>query len=468
MIFAKKEEIMKLNYNLTVEQKQQLSMTPELIQAIKILQFNYHELNSFIEEELTENPVLEKQPESSDDEKYDEKQKEISDEIKEKIIEGQYDDISYRQYNKDDKEFTLEEFATADITLFDELNMQLSFLNINKKENLIGRYIIEGMDKNGYLTISVEEISQRLNAELEEVDKVLKLVQSFDPSGVGARNLSECLLIQLKHCCLSNDYAIDIVTNHLEDLASNKLSSISKKTGATIGEIQDVTDLIKTLEPKPGRAYSSGDATRYIVPEIRVEKVDDEYVVTLLDDSVPKLMVSSYYRKVSKQEGSNSEVSAYLNDRYNSAMWLIKSIEQRKGTILSVARTIVEHQKGFFNDGPKHLKTLTLKEVAEKVGVHESTVSRAINGKYMQSPRGCFELKYFFTSGVYGNDGKISSNSIKYFIREFIEKEDVKKPLSDQKIVDMLNDKAIDIKRRTVAKYREELNILSSSKRRRY
>ncbi|MBK5253091.1 MAG: RNA polymerase factor sigma-54 [Peptostreptococcaceae bacterium] len=460
---------MKLNYNLTVEQKQQLSMTPELIQAIKILQFNYHELSSYIEEELTANPVLEKQPVTSDDENYeDNKQKEIPDEIKEKIIEGQYDDISYKQYNSDKKEFTLEEFATADITLFDELNTQLSYLNINQEENLIGRYIIEGIDKNGYLTVSSEEVSNKLNVELEEVEKILKLIQSFDPSGVGARNLSECLLIQLKQCCLSNDYAIDIVTNHLEDLANNKLSNISKETGATIEEIQDITDLIKTLEPKPGRAYSSGDATRYIVPEIRVEEVDGEYIVTLLDDSVPKLMVSSYYRKVSKQVGKDSEVSTYLNDRYNSAMWLIKSIEQRKGTILSVAKTIVDYQKGFFDEGTKYLKTMTLKEVAVKVGVHESTVSRAINGKYMQSPRGCFELKYFFTSGVYSNDGKISSNSIKYFIKEFIEKEDVKKPLSDQKIVDLLNEKGIDIKRRTVAKYREELNILSSSKRRRY
>jgi RNA polymerase sigma-54 factor len=413
--------------------------------------------------------VLEKQPVVSDTENYaDNKQKEISDEIKEKIIEGQYDDISYRQYNSDNKEFTLEEFATADITLFDELNTQLSFLKLTPEENLIGRYIIEGIDKNGYLKISIEEVSKNLREELEEVDKILKLIQSFDPSGVGARTLSECLLIQLKHCCLSNNYAIDIVTNHLEDLANNKLSNISKETGATIGEIQNVTDLIKTLEPKPGRAYSSGDATRYIVPEVRVEKSEGEYIVTLLDDSVPRLMVSSYYRKVSKQVGSDSEVSTYLNDRYNSAIWLIKSIEQRKGTILSVARTIVECQQNFFNDGPKYLKTMTLREVAEKVGVHESTVSRAINGKYMQSPRGCFELKYFFTSGVYSKDGKISSNSIKYFIKEFIENEDLKKPLSDQKIVDMLDEKGIDIKRRTVAKYREELNILSSSKRRRY
>ena len=460
---------MKLSYNLTIEQKQQLSMTPELIQAIKILQFNYHELNTYIEEELTKNPVLEKQPVTSDTEIKSDKKEEIDREIREKIIEGQYDDISYRQYyNKDKNEFSLEDFATADFTLFDELNMQLSFLKLSKKDNCLGEFIIEAIDDNGYLTLTIEEIAKATGVRENDVERILKLIQTFEPSGVGARNLSECLLLQLEQRHIMNSCIKSIVENHLEDLASNKLSCIAKAMNADIMEIQALSDLIRTLEPKPGRSYSTGDSTRYVVPEIRVDKENDEYIVTLLDESVPKLMVSSYYRKVSKEAGYNKDVNNYLDERYNSAMWLIKSIEQRKETLLSVAKTIVEYQRDFFDNGTKYLKTMTLKEVADQVGIHESTVSRAINGKYMQSPRGCFELKYFFTSGVLGIDGKISSNSIKYFIKEFIDNEDTKKPLSDQKIVEMLNEKGIEIKRRTVAKYREDMNILSSSKRRRY
>jgi len=460
---------MKLSYNLTIEQKQQLSMTPELIQAIKILQFNYHELNSYIEEELTKNPVLEKQPEFSDEEIKNNKKEELDRATKKKIIEGQYDDISYRQYyNKEENEFSLEDFATADITLFDELIMQLSFLKLSEKDNCLGEFIIEAIDDNGYLTLSIEEVSKATNTSEMDVDRILKLIQTFEPSGVGARNLSECLLLQLEQRHIMNDCIKCIIENHLENLASNKLSVIAKETDVDIIEIQALADLIRTLEPKPGRSYSTGERTRYVVPEIRVEKENDEYIVTLLDESVPKLMVSSYYRKVSRQEKYSKDVNNYLDDRYNSAMWLIKSIEQRKETLLSVAKTIVEYQRGFFDKGTKCLKTMTLKEVAEQVGIHESTVSRAINGKYMQSPRGCFELKYFFTSGVSGSDGKLSSNSIKYFIKEFIEDEDSKKPLSDQKLVEMLSDKGIEIKRRTVAKYREDMNILSSSKRRRY
>lgn len=459
---------MKLSYNLTIEQKQQLSMTPELIQAIKILQFNYHELNTYIEEELTKNPVLEKQPVSSDTEEKKENS-DIDRELRDKIIEGQYDDISYRQYyNRDENEFSLEDFATADITLFDELSMQLSFLKLSKKDYQIGEFIIEAIDDNGYLTLSIEEISKALCVNEEDILRILKLIQTFEPSGVGARNLSECLLLQLEQRHIMNSCIRNIVENYLEELASNKLSCIARELNVDIMEIQALSDLIKTLEPKPGRAYSTGDNTRYIVPEIRVEKENEEYIVTLLDESVPKLMVSSYYRKVSKEASYSKDVNSYLDERYNSAMWLIKSIEQRKETLLSVSKTIVEHQREFFDSGTKYLKTMTLKEVAEQIGIHESTVSRAINGKYMQSPRGCFELKYFFTSGVSGSDGKISSNSIKYFIKEFIDAEDTKKPLSDQRIVEMLNEKGIEIKRRTVAKYREDMNILSSSKRRRY
>ena len=227
--------------------------------------------------------------------------------------------------------------------------------------------------------------------------------------------------------------------------------------------------MIRTLEPKPGRLFSSGETIRYVVPDIFVEKVNGDYVVMNNDTSVPKLMVSSYYNKLTAEAGKDEELNKYLNDRFNAAVWLIRSIEQRKQTIYNVANAVVKYQQDFFDRGEKFLKTLTLKQIADEIGVHESTVSRSINGKYMQSPRGVFEMKYFFSSGVSGGDGEgVSSNSVKSIIKEIISGEDTSKPYSDQDMVEILKGKGIDISRRTVAKYREGMNILSSSKRRRF
>lgn len=234
-------------------------------------------------------------------------------------------------------------------------------------------------------------------------------------------------------------------------------------------EVQEISDLIRSLEPKPGRQFASQATTRYIVPDVIVEKVNSEYVVTINESSTPRLMVSSYYEKVLRESHNDPNLTKFLSGRLNSAIWLIKSIEQRKQTIYNVVSAVVKFQQDFFDKGPKFLKTLTLKQIAEEVGIHESTVSRSINGKYMQSPRGVFEIKYFFTSGVSGNQGEgISSQSIKTFIKEIVSGEDPKCPYSDQDMVKLLNDRGIDISRRTVAKYRDELNILSSSKRKRY
>ena len=255
----------------------------------------------------------------------------------------------------------------------------------------------------------------------------------------------------------------------LEDLADNKISYIAKTLGIKNQEVQQIADLIRTLEPKPGRMFSSGETVRYVVPDIFVDRINGEYVVTNNDTSMPKLMVSSYYNKLSAEADKDEELNKYLNDRFNAAVWLIKSIEQRKQTIYNVASAVVRYQQEFFDKGDKYLKTLTLKQIADEIGVHESTVSRSINGKYMQSPRGVFELKYFFSSGVSGGDGTgVSSNSVKSIIREIINGEDPRKPYSDQDMVELLKARDIDISRRTVAKYREGMNILSSSKRRRF
>ena len=437
-------------------------MTPELIQAIQILQFNNQELSDYVQNELLENPVLEAEK-SYDAQEVD---------IREKIREADYEEESFRQWEyrpDDDDDYTYEQYVYEEDILTDYLMSQLQFSRLTGQMATIGRYIIEVIDDNGYLTMSVEEISKAVGADIDTVEEVLNFIQTFDPCGVAARNLRECLIIQFAAKGLLTDEIEYIIENMLEELADNKIAYIAKTIGIKNQEVQQIADLIKTMEPKPGRVFSSGEATRYVVPDIIVEKVNDEYQVMNNDTSMPKLMVSSYYNKLSAEAKQDEELNKYLTDRFNAAVWLIKSIEQRKQTIYNVANAVVKYQQDFFDNGEKSLKTLTLKQIAEDVGVHESTVSRSINGKYMQSPRGVFELKYFFSSGVSGEDGTgVSSNSVKSIIKEIIAGENPQKPYSDQDMVEILKNKGIDISRRTVAKYREGMNILSSSKRRRF
>lgn len=457
---------MKLSYGLTIEQTQKLTMTPELIQAIRILQFNTQELDSFVQGELLENPVLEFDR-TADIEPPQEKN---DFDLREKIRED-YDDISYHQweYSKDKETFSYEQFVSRDETLEDSLLLQLTFSKLKGQELKIGRYLVESIDDNGYLTADLAQVARCFKTTEENVEKVLDVIQTFEPLGVGARNLKECLIIQLAARGLLDETIEYIILNYLEDLGDNKLSRVAKQMGIPVSQVQMICDLIRTLEPKPGRSFASDENVKYIVPDVIVEKIDGEYVVSTNEYSIPHLMVSPYYTTLSKETKNDEEVSKYLTDKFNSAIWLIKSIEQRRQTIFNVVTAVVEHQKDFLDKGPKYLKTLTLKQVADVLGVHESTVSRSINGKYMQTPRGVYEIRYFFSSGVAGRDGEgLSSNSIKTFIKEIIAGEDPKKPYSDQEMVEILSERGIEISRRTVAKYREGMNILSSSKRRRY
>lgn len=478
---------MRLGYDLTIEQTQKLVMTPELIQAIQILQFNTQELDSYVQDQLLTNPVLEQgappaaeQP-AGDAENHAAGENSGSDQgnsdndidWREYLKDRQYDDISYRQWeykDPDEKENSYEQYTTSDVTLPEHLMFQLQFASHKKGCRNIGRYIIESLDENGYMTLTVEEIAKAAGVPEEKIEEILEIIHTFDPSGVGARDLRECLMIQLEHKNLLDENYRRVLQDHLEDLAANRLGAISKAMGITVKEVQEMADVIKTLEPKPGRQFAAQTDTRYIVPDVLVERVDDDYVVTVNDSSTPHLMVSSYYEKLLGEAEKDSNLSKYLTDRLNSAVWLIKSIDQRKQTIYNVVQAVVKYQKEFFDKGSKYLKTLTLKQIAEEVGIHESTVSRSINGKYLQSPMGVFEIKYFFSGGVAGGQrGEgISSKSIKSFIKEIIDSEDPKSPYSDQDMVKMLKDKGIDISRRTVAKYRDEMHILSSSKRRRY
>ena len=472
---------MKLGYDLTIEQTQKLTMTPELIQAIQILQFNTQELDEFVQEELMQNPVLEFDRNSEDrareevtrTEELDAKACEKDDfDLREKIKEAEYDDISYKQweYSRDsESEYSYEQFVSKDETLEDSLLLQLTFSSLKGDDLKIGRFLVEAIDDNGYLTMSAEEAARALGTDLDKVEEVLDVIQTFEPAGVGARSLKECLIIQLAAKGLLDDTVEYIIMNHLEDLGENKLSRVAKVLGLPVTQIQMVCDLIRSLEPKPGRCFSSGNSVKYITPDVTVEKIDGSYQVITNEYSVPRLMVSPYYSNLARAAVDDAELNKYLNENYNAALWLIKSIEQRKNTIFNVVDAVIRHQKDFLDNGNQHMHTLTLKQVADDLGIHESTVSRAINGKYMQTPRGVFEIKYFFSSGVPGSDGEgVSSNSIKSMIKEIIDSEDPKNPYSDQDMVAMLSERGIEISRRTVAKYREGLNILSSSKRRRY
>lgn len=456
---------MKIGYELTIEQTQKLSMTPELIQAIQILQYNNQELNEYIDKELLENPILESEYHKESDTEID------IDSLRDQLIQADENVEAYKQWesHSTSDEYSYENFVAFNYTLTEFLIEQLHFSSLKGQDAEIGRYIIENIDDNGYLSMSLEEICSVLDVDLDSCERVLDLIHTFEPSGVGARDLNECLIIQLASLGELTDEIEFIISNRLKDLADNKYALISKEVGISLTEVQEIADLIKTLEPKPGRGFDSDNSIKYILPDIYVEETNGEYIVSANDGSTPSLHISSYYNSLTEEAKSDKELSDYLNNRFNSAMWLMKSIEQRKKTIYNVASAIVQFQNDFFAKGERFLKPLTLKQIAETVGVHESTVSRAINGKYMQCPRGVFELKYFFTGGILNEDGSgVSSNSIKSMIKEFVDAEDDKKPLSDSKISEMLHEKGIDISRRTVAKYRDDIGILPSSKRRRF
>ena len=482
---------MKLGYDLKIEQSQKLVMTPELIQAIRILQFNTQELETYVSEELMSNPVLEQasgecsgqnadsydaagESDGPDFAEKDSSTDEQDIDWKEFLRDRQYDDISYRsheQRNPDKEENTYEQYTTSAEMLSDHLMIQLDITAKDPEIIRLGEYIIESLDENGYMTLTREEIAAATGASAEMVDRTVELIQTFDPYGVGAADLSECLMIQMRAAGMLDDVYEHLLREHIDDVASNRIQKVAKHMNISTEELQHRIDVIRMLEPKPGREFSSGDDTRYVVPDVFVEQVEDDYVVVINDDSTPTLMVSSYYQSLLGEADNDPELSEYLTARLNSAVRLIRSIDQRKQTIWKVVNAVVNYQKDFFRYGSKYLKTLTLKQIAEEVGMHESTVSRSINGKYLQSPRGVFEIKYFFSAGVAGSgsaSASVSSVSVKDFIKELVDGEDQKHPYSDQDMAEMLKARGISISRRTVAKYRDELHIPSSSKRKRY
>jgi RNA polymerase sigma-54 factor len=450
---------MKIGYGLNLVQTQKLALTPELRQAIEILQYNSIELNDHIKNEMLENPILER------NEKVDIKDIDISVFAKKYFGSGSdyYESVDY-----DESEDYVSFIPSVD-SLRDHLESQLQFTLLDEDKRKIALYFIEAIDDNGYLHYDQENVEKTFDVSSNEIEEIVQTIQTFEPIGVGARSIEECLLIQLQYKGLEDNLAYYIVKDHLDDLANNRLMNISKALDRGILEVQKVADLIRNLEPKPGRMFSSLRDVRYIKPDVTLVKLDGEYNIIINDYTAPKLRISKYYRDLIDQGVIDEQVKEYVQKKIHSALYLIKSIEQRKSTIHRVVEAILDYQKDFFERGRMYLKTMTLKDIAEVVDVHESTVSRAISGKYIQCACGLYELKFFFQSGVNSLYGEgISSETIKMSISEMIEKEDTSKPLSDQHISNELNLLGIKISRRTIAKYRDELGISGSSKRKRF
>ncbi len=470
---------MKIGFELNLQQTQKLIMTPELRQAIQVLQYNNIELKDYIERQMEVNPFLEvaDKPMETSLEKPTELPQDKKTESKEDGIDWQevvekYDDISYKSYQHDPAETkqTFESYTSKTPSLNDHLRFQLGLSVNTKLDRIIGERIIDSLDQKGYLAVSEEEIAKELNVSVDSVNHVIDIFHTFDPPGVGARNLNECLKIQLKDKGIYDEKIYAIIDSHIENLACNRMACIAKDLDIPVQRVQEICDVIRFLEPKPSRGFAMDhDNIKYISADVTVTKVEDDYIIIVNDSDLPILKISSYYKSIMKSV-DDKETNRFLYDKFNASMWLIKSIEQRRNTLYRVMESILKHQYDFFEKGEKHLKPLVLKDVAEDIEVHESTVSRATNGKYVQTPRGLFELKYFFSGSISkeGDDDGMASTSIKSLIKEMIDQENTKKPLSDQKIADKLKAKGIDISRRTIAKYRDEMHIPSSSMRKRF
>jgi len=443
---------MKIEYGLYQQQTQKLMMTPELRQAIMILQYPAIELMEYIQEQMVENPVLD----------IDEKEWE-----RYRYLYQNSRQIHSPSNHNDEERSVWDTIASPEENLEEYLLQQARLLKLDQKDFQIIKFLIGNLDEMGYFTLPLEEVTQWLHVTSNEVEEKRKLLQSFDPFGIGSKNLKEFLLLQLRQMDPVDQMAIEVVEQYLQELSEKKFAKIAQRVKITAGEVEQIADLLKTLKPRPAAGYEKID-TRYILPDIFVEEVEGEYIVIVNDTLVPRLRMNSYYTQVVEQRRNQDENAVkFVMEKMNQATWLMKSIERRRETLYKVTREIVNFQKDFFTTS--QLKPLTLKDVSEKTGIHESTVSRAIANKYMQTPKGTFEMKSFFTHGFVSKTGKVTSvNEIKKHLLEIVEREDKKKPFSDQKLVEILTQMGIEISRRTITKYREELGIYSSSKRKRY
>lgn len=456
---------MDLSFNLTQEQK--LKLTQDMQLSIKILQMPINELREHIDKEFTENPVLEMKEESFSEVMENDKGVDKID-YKELIKYLDFDNYSNTTSEYSDDEISPFNFISEKKSLKEFLHEQLVGISEDEYLKIVCSYIIESLDSRGYLEISLDELCNELGINLESGKKALEIVQDLEPYGIGARDIKECLLLQLDKVGLLDEKVESIIKDHLQDVADSRYTAISKVLSISPREAQRYGDLIKKLEPKPSRGFYTGDDVSYIIPDAAIRRVDGEDIIIMNDGLVPKLSINDAYRQVIKK-GEEDETSDYVKDKINKALFLIKSIEQRRSTLYKVLESILKRQKEFFEKGEEALVPMTLKEISEEIGVHESTVSRAVKEKYILTSFGTIKIRDLFKGAVANLSGEedVAVVKIKNLIKELIDSEDKGKPYSDQFICDELNKKNVNISRRTVAKYREELGIKSSSKRKR-
>ncbi|MDH4129669.1 MAG: RNA polymerase factor sigma-54 [Spirochaetota bacterium] len=482
------------NVSIGLQQTQKLIISPQLQQAIKLLQLSNIELVEKIESELAENPFLEEVEDYKDERKngsddnlqsnneindfgnksleFDFNKRQINiDNVSEENFFEDSSDFGYvkKSISKSDgasKQQYLENAFAIETTLSDHLLSQLKLTNVNDEEFLIGEMIISCLDENGYFGISLAEIAESAKCSIEDAERILKVIQSFDPPGIGGRDLKEVILIQMDQLDTKNKLAEEIVRNYLSYVEKNKYKEIATKCGAnSIDDIKKAIKFISQFEPIPARQFDNGKIN-YVIPDVSVHKVDDGFIISFNEGIIPNIRVNKSYHEILQSEKLDDQTKTYFNNQYSEAKLLIFSLKKRKSTISKVVEQLVEYQKVFFERGSQHLKPLILRDIADKIGMHESTISRVTTNKYIETPWGIFSLKYFFSSGIRKSSGEMkSSQSVKEIIKEIIINEHDDNALSDNKIVKILSNRGINIARRTVAKYRNSLKILPSFRR---
>jgi len=482
---------LKQNLKLT----QQLIMTPQLQQAIKLLQLSRLELVDMIQQEMEENPLLEEDTlDDYQEENVVTESEDIDVAVREEIkvverteeISGEgdgKDDFDWNNYLEDygpvgvrydrekDETFSWDNILTVKPSLTDHLMWQLKLARFSELEMKVGEQIIGNLDYNGYLTATLEEIALQVGVDQSLVETVLQKIQDFDPPGIAARDIKECLLIQARIFGITDPLIGMIINHHMKDLEVKNYTNIARKLKIQMDDVMQAVILISSMNPKPGSMYQV-ESVVTVIPDVFIFKSGDEYKILLNDDGLPRLRISNFYRDIMSGISPNHDSESgrrYIKERMQSAAWLIKSIQQRHRTIYKVAESILKFQKDFFDQGLDHLKPLVLRDIADDVGMHESTISRVVTNKYMHTSRGIFELKYFFSSSIHKTDGDaLASKSVREAIKKIIGEENPQKPFSDSDIVDKLEKSGISIARRTVAKYREMMRVLPSSKRKKF
>ena len=476
---------MAMETRLSLRQSQRVVMTPLLQQAIQLLQLSTLELQEVVQKELLENPLLEEVPtetpepgatpdaaapaptaEAPPTDPPPVDRERSTDDLPFDLNAVMFDDYEERSLvaQEDRDELPFENMVRSHSSLGDHLEEQLRFATEDETARRIGTEIIGNLDEDGYLRAELAEIAERCQAPVEDVGRVLALVQGFDPPGVAARTIQECLLIQLKADPNPDPVSVEIVEQYFEDLSRRRYPDIARALKLPLDRVMESVEEIMGLEPKPGRRFGGTD-TRYIVPDVVVQKMGGDYVVFLNEDGIPRLRVNSLYRSLLRN--SSDDAKQYVEQKLRSAVWLIKSVDQRQRTLRKTTQSIVKFQREFLDKGLPYLRPLSLRDVGEDIGMHESTISRVTTNKYVETPQGLFELKFFFHSGIASGDGEmVSSISVKKMIQDLLANEDASKPLSDQEVAQILKGRGLVIARRTVAKYREELGILPSHQRR--